>query len=113
VIKTDDTRIEWEGRQYFEARELGFSREGGFIVSLFTTEPDEHRGGYFTVVPISPPAYRKKHPTKAAVYDNWHEIIVYCDWGRAHHLGASRYAIEQLLNEAADHKIPQLERPRS
>jgi len=113
VIQTDDSHIKWEGRQYFEARELGFSLDGGCIVSLFTTEPAEHRGGYFTAIPISPPAYREKHPTKAAVYDNGNELVVYCDWGRSHRIGASRKVIERLLVDAADNKIPQLQGPRS
>jgi protein subunit release factor B len=105
MIKTESP-IKWEGRQYFEARRLGFSEDGGFVVSLFTTEPAEHRGGYSTTVPISPASYRAKHKTKAAVEDKGNELIIYCDWGNAHRLGASREVIESLLTEAEAHDIP-------
>ncbi|AVQ81702.1 hypothetical protein [Variovorax sp. PMC12] len=100
------SHIKWQGRQYFEAKELGFSTTGKFIVSLFTTEPAEMRGGYFTAVPISDAGYRAKYKTKAAVQDNGDELIIYCDWGRSHRLGASREVIEQLIDDARSHKIP-------
>jgi len=111
VIQTDNSPIEWGGRQYFEARELGFS-EHGFVVSLFTTKPDEHRGSYFTCVPISPLTYRKKYPTKAAVRDWGTELIIYCDWGRSHRIKTSRSTIEKLLADADANEIPRLESPR-
>jgi hypothetical protein len=106
VIKTE-SYIKWEGRQYFEALELGFADRGGFIVSVFTTPPDQHRGRLFTIVPISDAKYRARNKgSRAAVLDEGSELIIYCDWGRSHRLGASRAVIEQLLADAAAHEIP-------
>ncbi len=105
TIATNET-IKWEGRDFYGGQEIGFTPDGGFVLHLYTTEPAEMRGTYFTSLPISPASYRKKHATKVAVRDRGDSISIYCDWGREHRLGAPRSILEKILAQAASHGVP-------
>lgn len=78
-----DKPVRFEGREYFGAKRIGFEEHGSFILDLFTTPPPEPRGGYFTVLPISPKHYRQTvHKTQAGYRDDSDSLVVFCDWGQ-------------------------------
>lgn len=62
----------------------GIERFDCHVVSLY----NEHGGGYFTVIPISPLDYRKKNHTNAKARieesNGYVEFYVYDDWGSQH-----------------------------
>lgn len=105
MLRTDEP-IHWEGRTFFGGDEIGFTDDGSFVLGLYSTEPAPQRGTYFTSLPISDKPFRKLHPTKAAVRDDGDALTIFCDWGRAYRLGASRQIIEALIAEAKEHDVP-------
>lgn len=107
TTKTDSV-VTWNGNRYFGAKEIGFTDKGTFIVSLHTTpfvRDGDPRGSYFTTIPISDTAYRAKHKTKAAILRRGQKLVVYCDWGRPHEIGAPSDVLDAIEAEAAAHAI--------
>lgn len=66
------------------------------IVELET----KYGGGYFTVIPISPPEYRKHTPTKARVVieddGGYTTFKIYCDWGQCHLMQIPNEMVEAI-----------------
>jgi hypothetical protein len=76
TVSTKNTVI-WQNRSYFGGDRIGITPDGSFIIDLFTTPPDIHRGTYFTSIPISTLSYRSKHKTLCGVRDDGHKFISY------------------------------------
>jgi hypothetical protein len=103
-----ESTFEFNREQFFGGDRVGFTEKGEFIVSAFTTPPPSPRGTYFTVIPISPTAYRlkNKRTCKNAVVDGGTHIVIKDDWGTPYTLTAPRDALTLIMAEAKLHKIP-------
>ena len=106
-----DTTINFEGKNFYGAKEIGFTDRGTFIVSLYTTPLPKPQGGYFTCLPISDLAYRNKHPTKSYVKDHGNAISIADDWGTESKIKANRPILDQLLQECLLNNIPLVDLP--
>lgn len=105
-----DAIIIYNGDSFYGAKELGFSASGSFILSLYPLPAThEHRGGYWTSIPISGKEYRREHPTKTAFEDHGHMLVIYSDWGTPDTIRAPREILDMLVAECLANEIPQKE----
>ena len=107
----DVTPVEFEGRKYMGIKELGINERGGFVINLHNCLPDEkgRRGGYCTVLPISPLSYRKDHPTNTSYMRTYPtRIVVSDDHGSPHTITAPVKVIDILEIECELSGIPEV-----
>ena len=112
----NDTRVVLlNGRPFEGIRRVGFVDSGAFVLDFYTTPPPMPRGGFFTGIPISPAEYRAEHSTKCAFRDNGHEVVVWCDWGHPHRIGAERDVLDSLIANIRANDVPEIgpEAPRA
>lgn len=110
MITNTEKPVVFEGRPYAGIRELGFTKSGTFIVSLWPCPPPEPRGGYFTALPISSREYRHQHRTKTCFRDDGGTLIVFCDWGRPHRFAAERELLATLIADCRENGLDEVEK---
>jgi hypothetical protein len=112
MISDNPAQVMWMGRTYCGIRELGFTPNGHFIVSLHTTPIiDGMQGSYFTSLPISPAAFRRENPAlcrQAGFHDAGSTLIVFDDWGKAHQITAARDILDTLVAECREQELPEV-----
>jgi hypothetical protein len=105
--KDDATIVIYNGQIYKGIEELGFNADGKFIIDLWTTEPGDRRGGFFTTPPIMDKETRKSWDTKCGyrvVSSN--ELYVYDDWGTRFIIKSNPSVIAQLIIELDENELP-------
>lgn len=102
----DTRKVVFAGQMYCGIRELGFTDDGYFVASFYTTPPPLPRGGFFTAIPISPADYRAKTPTKCGFVVGQGQLIVLDDWGNATRITAEPSVIYALIENVRAHDLP-------
>lgn len=88
---------------------MGISEHGGFVINLHSCPPDKkgRRGGYCTVLPISPLSYRQEYPTRTNfVRKSPTRIIISDDHGSLYTIQSDCLIIDKLVQECIEAQIP-------
>lgn len=101
------TYFTFNGQKFPGAAAVGFTQSGTFVVDAYTTPPPNPRGTFFTTIPISPSAFRKRNKKycKVSVSNQPDRLIICDDWGHPHTIIAARDVLDLLVKEAKHHKI--------
>lgn len=107
TIKTNE-KIMIGSELFYGADDIGFTKDGYFVLDLYTFDPQELEGraNYHICLPISHMNYRKDKQTKAAVKDCKDYIQIYDDWGTMTRIASAREVLEDILEECRNHLLP-------
>jgi hypothetical protein len=106
--KDDSEKIVYNDKVFSGIEQLGFTEDGTFIVDIWTTPVADRRGGFFTVLPISPLGHRKEHKTKTKfVRPSSDLLVIHDDWGRIYTIVSEPYVIDHLVDECVKYKTLQ------
>jgi len=102
-VITIPTQVFYNKQWYAGAEHIGIDNElnGGFIVNL----QRRGGGGYFTSIPISPTAYRRKHKTNAGLIDLGNELIVLSDWHERYTISTERKYLILLVQDCWKYEL--------
>jgi len=105
-MTSTDKVIAKDGRRFYGADRVGFTEDGMFVFSAWTTPPGDQRGSFFTTIPISDREYRAKRQTKTAVFLGAGFIDIFDDWGTPTRICAETAMLDTLFAECVAQGLP-------